>query len=46
MPTQVEARKCPKCKTKYRTKVKKGKDTKKCPGCRQEPDEASSQPKS
>jgi len=33
MATTVENRKCPKCGTKYRTKVKKGGDTRRCPAC-------------
>lgn len=33
MATTVEDRKCKNCGTLYRTKVKKGKDTKQCPGC-------------
>ena len=33
MAAAVESRQCPKCKTKYRTKLKKGKDAKSCPTC-------------
>lgn len=33
MATKVESRTCAKCGTKYRTKVKKGKDTRACPHC-------------
>ena len=36
MPTVVENRRCKLCGTKYRTKVKKGKDTMKCPTCKGE----------
>lgn len=33
MSAVVESRKCPTCKTKYKTKMKKGKDTRGCPTC-------------
>jgi len=33
MATTVESRECKNCGTLYRTKVKKGRDTKQCPGC-------------
>jgi len=38
MATVIESRVCPKCKTRYRTKLKKGKgkDTRSCPVCTQE----------
>jgi predicted Zn-ribbon and HTH transcriptional regulator len=31
--TVVECRKCRMCGTKYRTKIKKGQDTRTCPVC-------------
>ncbi len=39
MATVVKNRRCSACGAKYRTKVKKGKDTKTCPGCREAAEE-------
>ncbi len=40
MARNVLAVTCPRCETKYKTKVKKGRHSRKCPGCSESTEEA------